>query len=187
MVRTRVGYSGGTKQNPTYHDLGDHSETIQIDYNPAVIPYEQLLDVFWDSHDPTSPSWSRQYMTAVFYHTDEQKELAEASKAREEARIKSGILTKILPVGQFTRAEGYHQKYRLRQERDLVRELSAIYPKEIDFTDSTAASRINGYLDGYGTLDELKEELPGFGLSPQAAKVLTTEVSRRKGRTGCRL
>jgi hypothetical protein len=113
--------------------------------------------------------------------------LAEASKAREEARIKSGILTKIVPAGPFTRAEGYHQKYRLRQERDLVRELSAIYPKEIDFTDSTAAARINRYLDGYGTLDKLKEELPDFGLSPQAVKMLTTEVSRRKGRTGCRL
>jgi peptide-methionine (S)-S-oxide reductase len=158
-----------------------------MDYDPAVISYEQLLDVFWDSHDPTSPSWSRQYMTAVFYHTDEQKKLAEASKVREETRIKSGILTKILPAGQFTRAEGYHQKYRLRQERDLVRELSAVYPKETDFTDSTAAARINGYLDGYGTLDELKEELPGFGLSPRVVKELTTEVSRRKGRTGCRL
>lgn len=88
---------------------------------------------------------------------------------------------------QFTRAEGYHQKYRLRQERDLVRELSAIYPKETDFTDSTAAARINAYLDGYGTLDELQEELPGFGLSPQAGKELTMVVSKRKGRTGCRL
>lgn len=187
MVRTRVGYAGGTKQNPTYHNLGDHSETVQMDYNPAVISYEQLLDVFWDSHDPTSPSWSRQYMTAVFYHTDEQKKLAEASKAREEARIKGRIVTKILPAGQFTRAEGYHQKYGLRQERDLVRELSAIYPKETDFTDSTAAARINAYLDGYGTLNELQEELPGFGLSPQAGKELTTVVSKRKGRTGCRL
>jgi peptide-methionine (S)-S-oxide reductase len=158
-----------------------------MDFDPAVISYEQLLNVFWDSHDPTSPLWSRQYMTAVFYHTDEQKKLAEASKAREEARIKSRIVTKVLPAGEFTRAEDYHQKYRLRQERDLVRELSAIYPKETDFTDSTAAARINGYLDGYGTLVELKEELPGFGLSPQAVKELTTEVSKRKGRTGCRL
>jgi peptide-methionine (S)-S-oxide reductase len=187
VVRTRVGYAGGTKENPTYHDPGDHSETIQMDYDPTVISYEQLLDVFWDSHDPASSSWSLQYMAAVFYHNDEQKKLAEASKAREEGRMKGRIVTKILPSGKFTRAEGYHQKYLLRQERNLFRELSTIYPNEKDFTDSTAVARINGYLDGYGTLAELREQLPSLGLSPQADKELMTVVSKRKGRTGCRL
>jgi peptide-methionine (S)-S-oxide reductase len=174
-------------KSPTYEALGDHSETLQVDYDPAVISYEALLDVFWDSHDPTLPAWSRQYMTAIFTHTDEQRRLAEASKAREEARIKGRIVTAILPLGEFTRAEGYHQKYRLRWERDILRELTAIYPREKDFVDSTAAARINGYLDGYGTPAELEEDLPGFGLSPQAAKQLKTLVSKRKGRSGCRL
>jgi peptide-methionine (S)-S-oxide reductase len=146
-----------------------------------------LLKVFWDSHDPQWPSGSGQYMTAVFYHNDQQKRLAEESEAREEARIKGKIVTRILPLGEFTRAEGYHQKYVLRQERDLLQELKAIYPQEKDFVDSTAAARINGYLDGYGTPADLQEDLPGFGLSPRAGKLLTTIVGSRKGISGCPL
>ena len=187
MVRTRVGYTGGTKKNPTYHDLDGHSEAVQMDYDPAVISYEKLLAVFWDSHDPISPAWSTQYKAAVFIHTDEQKRLAEESKRREETRVKGRIVTEILPAGEFTWAEDYHQKYLLRSERDLLRELSAIYPKEKDFVNSTAAARINGYLDGYGTLAELQEDLPGLGLSAEATKRLTTIVSKRKGRPGCPL
>ena len=187
MVRTRVGYTGGTKKNPTYHDLDGHSEAVQMDYDPAVISYEKLLAVFWDSHDPIAPAWSTQYKAAVFFHTDEQKRLAEESKRREETRVKGRIVTEILPAGEFTWAEDYHQKYLLRSERDLLREMSAIYPKEKDFVNSTAAARINGYLDGYGTLAELQEDLPGLGLSPQAAKRLTTIVGKRKGRPGCPL
>jgi len=187
VVRTRVGYTGGTKKNPTYHDLDGHSEAVQMDYDPTVISYEKLLAVFWDSHDPISPAWSTQYKAAVFFHTDEQKRLAEESKRREETRVKGRIVTEILPAGEFTWAEDYHQKYLLRSERDLLRELSAIYPKEKDFVNSTAAARINGYLDGYGTLAELQEDLPGLGLSAEATKRLTTIVSKRKGRPGCPL
>jgi len=187
VVRTRVGYTGGTKKNPTYHDLGDHSEAVQVDYDPSVISYDKLLAVFWDSHDPVSPAWSTQYKAAIFTHTDEQKRLAEASKTREQARVKGRIVTEILPAGEFTWAEDYHQKYLLRSECDLLRELSTIYPKEKEFVNSTAAARINGYLDGYGTLAELQEDLPGLGLSAEATKRLTTIVSKRKGRPGCPL
>jgi methionine-S-sulfoxide reductase len=187
VVRSRVGYAGGTTKKPIYRAIGDHSETVQVDYDPTVISYQELLGVFWDSHDPTQPAWSRQYMTAIFTHTDEQRRLAEASKAREEAKTKARIVTAIAPIGEFTRAEGYHQKFRLRSERDLLRELTAIYPNEKDFVDSTAAARINGYLDGYGSLAELEKELPGLGLSAQAAKHLTTLVSKRKGRSACPL
>jgi len=187
VVRTRVGYAGGTKINPTYRDLGDRSETIRIDYDPSVISYEKLLDVFWDSHDSSSPSWSKQYMSVIFYHSDEQKKLAVRSKDQEEARIKSKIFTLILPAGTFYAAEDYHQKYRLRSERELVKELNSIYPAVEDFVNSTASARINGYLDGYGTLADLQEELPGFGLSTKAGKQLISIVSSRKGRTGCKL
>ena len=80
VIRTRVGYTGGTTVDPTYHDLGDHSETIQIDYDPTQVSYQALLDVFWNSHNPTTRSWSRQYASAVFYHSDEQKKLAMESR-----------------------------------------------------------------------------------------------------------
>lgn len=185
MVRTRAGYSGGIKLNPTYHNLGDHSETIRIDYDPNVISYDKLLDVFWDSHDTSSPSWSKQYMSIIFYHSEEQKRLAIESKEREAARIKSEIFTLIHPAGRFYQAENYHQKYKLRSEREIFKELSVIYPDAEDFVNSTAAARINGYLDGYGTLADLQEELAGFGLSPQAEKQLISIVKSRKGKTGC--
>ncbi|MDZ7761250.1 MAG: peptide-methionine (S)-S-oxide reductase [Desulfovermiculus sp.] len=68
MVRTRVGYSGGKKPNPTYHDLGDHTETLQVDYDPEAVSYPKLLEVFWESHSPEQSALSRQYMAAVFYH-----------------------------------------------------------------------------------------------------------------------
>jgi len=158
-----------------------------MDYDPAVISYEELLDVFWDSHNAASSSWSRQYMSIIFYHNDEQKRLAMESRDREAARTKSTIVTGIRPAGEFFRAEGYHQKFGLRSERDLLREFTAIYPSERDFVDSTAVARVNGYLDGYGTLADLQAELQGLGLSTQAGERLTGLVSKRPGRTGCRI
>ena len=82
MVRTRVGYTGGTKKNPTYYSLGNHTETLQIDYDPTQLSYEALLALFWDSHNPTNRAWSAQYKAAIFAHNAEQVALAEASKAQ---------------------------------------------------------------------------------------------------------
>ena len=110
MIRTRVGYSGGTRKNPTYHALGDHSETVQMDFDPSQIAYERLLESFWQAHDPTSRSWSRQYRTALFFHNEEQKNLAMESRDREAARTHSKIQTEILPASEFYPAEDYHQK-----------------------------------------------------------------------------
>jgi peptide-methionine (S)-S-oxide reductase len=187
VIRTRVGYAGGTKKNPSYRHLGDHTETVQMDYDPAVISYRKLLDVFWDSHYPAAPSWSRQYMSIIFFHNDEQKRLAIESRDHEAVRIKGKISTEIVPATDFYLAEDYHQKYRLRSEGDLMREFSAIYPAEEDFVNSTAAARITGYLDGYGTLADLLEDLPGFGLPPASRKKLMDIVKRRNGKTACRL
>ncbi|MBN1277976.1 MAG: peptide-methionine (S)-S-oxide reductase [Deltaproteobacteria bacterium] len=185
MVRTRVGYAGGTKYNPTYHQMGDHSETIEIDYDPDVITFKQLLDVFWDSHRADMPPWSRQYMSIIFFHNDAQERLAMESRDLEAARYRKRVFTEILPFTAFYTAEDYHQKYRLRSERFLMEEFSRLYFNEEDFINSTAAARINGYLDGYGSFEELLEESPGFGLSPEAGRKLVEIVKRRKGRIAC--
>jgi peptide-methionine (S)-S-oxide reductase len=177
-----VGYAGGTKKNPTYQSLGNHTETIQIDYDPTVISYEKLLDVFLDSHSPDTRSWSRQYMTAIFYQNDEQKRLALLSRDRYKNRTRKKFYTKILPLSEFYLAEDYHQKHRLRSDRDFMRAFSAMYPLQEDFINSTAAARINGYLDGYGSFEDLKNELPGFGLSTAAEKKLVEVVKKRKGK-----
>jgi peptide-methionine (S)-S-oxide reductase len=167
VIRTQVGYAGGTKKNPTYHSLGDHSETIEIEFNPKKISYTELLDIFWESHEPTARSLSRQYASFVFFHTDEQKKLAQETKEHLESRKRQKVYTEIVSADTFYPAEDYHQKYYLRRYSPLVKELSALYPAPDDFTKSTAAARINGYLGGNGTLEQLKKELDALGFSPE--------------------
>ncbi len=159
MIRTRVGYTGGKKENPTYRSLGDQAESIEIDYDPTVISYADLLKLFWQGHDPVSRPFSRQYMSAIFYHTEEQKRLALESMRREEAKRQRKVYTEIRPVDRFYRAEDYHQKYYVRQRPDLMKEFRAIYPADEDFVGSTAAARVNGYLAGQGSLAALQTEL----------------------------
>ena len=172
MVRTRVGYAGGAKKDPTYHSLGDHSETIQIDYDPTRISYQELLAVFWSSHSPTMPAWSQQYASFILYHNDEQEELARKSKEREEAKQGRNLYTLIAPYSDFYRAENYHQKYRLRRHSDLLAEFEVIYTSYADFVDSTAVARINGFLGGNGTAETLEAELDDYGLSPEGREKL---------------
>ena len=184
MVRTRVGYAGGTLKDPTYRKLGDHTESLQIDFDPEVITYEELLEIFWDSHDPTLPTWSRQYMSIVFYHTEEQRRLAIESKEREESWLGRSIVTEIIPFSDFYLAEDYHQKYYLRQEPGLFQELSAIYPDISDFIDSTAVARLNGYVSGYGTPETFEEELSSLGLS-EAGRNRLLDIANRGLVPGC--
>ena len=92
----------------------DHSESIQIYYDPTVISYGDLLKLFWKGHDPSARSWSTQYKAAVFYHNDEQRKLAEETRDRIEATQKTKVRTEILPFSRFYVAEAYHQKYGLR-------------------------------------------------------------------------
>ena len=178
MVRTRVGYAGGTKKNPTYHSLGDHSESIQVDFDPLQISYEKLLEIFWAAHDPTARSWSRQYKAAVFFQNDAQQKLAIETRDREAARRKTKILTEMVPFTGFFLAEGYHQKYYLRQNPDLLKEFTAMYPQEGEFINSTAAARVNGYLAGYGTAENLLNEVGSLGLSPEERKKLLDRVHK---------
>jgi peptide-methionine (S)-S-oxide reductase len=178
-VRTRVGYAGGSKPTPTYHDLGDHSETLQIEFDPEHISFEELLSLFWKAHDPTWPAQSRQYRAALFYHGEEQRRLALESREREQARHGRAICTDVLPVPDFYRAEDYHQKYYLRQDRILMGVFRIIYPEARDFTDSTAAARVNGYLAGYGSRTALQHDLDMLGLSHGGRKRLLDSASSR--------
>jgi methionine-S-sulfoxide reductase len=172
VVRTRVGYAGGTLENPTYHRLGDHTETLQIDYDPARIRYEKLLELFWSEHDPTSRAWSTQYKAVVFYHDDEQKRLAEESRERLAARLKRGITTEVIPFSRFYPAEAYHQKYYLRQNKRLLKDLQRYYPQDAELMNSTAAARVNGYLGRFGRAEQLKAEIDRLGLSDEAKREL---------------
>jgi peptide-methionine (S)-S-oxide reductase len=116
------GYTGGSVKNPTYEQICSkttgHAEAIQITYDPAVISYENLLEVFWQTHDPTTlnrqgPDSGPQYRSAIFYHTDEQKQQAEHWKKKlgESGLFAGPIVTEITPLTEYYRAEAYHQNY----------------------------------------------------------------------------
>ena len=122
VLATEVGFEGGSTTNPTYEDVctdkTGHAETVRVTFDPRKVSYQQLLEVFFEHHDPTTvdrqgPDFGTQYRSVIFYHSDDQKKLAEAEKTK---RDKSGdyvgpIVTAILPAKNFCRAEDYHQQY----------------------------------------------------------------------------
>lgn len=122
VTSTHVGYTGGDLKNPTYKDVctdsTGHAEAVEVDYDPSKVLYQDLLNVFWENHDPTQlnrqgPDFGTQYRSGIFYHSPEQEQLAHESKAKLE---KSGhysrpIVTQIVPATTFYEAEDYHQQY----------------------------------------------------------------------------
>lgn len=119
-----------------------------------------------------------QYMKAVFYHSEQQRKQAIASKASIEEEIGSTVRTEIVPVRTFTMAEDYHQKFTLKGHKDLKNEMMRIYPRHQDLVDSTAAARLNGYIGGYGSRDQLLKEINSLGLSAEAEQVLTDMIRK---------
>jgi peptide-methionine (S)-S-oxide reductase len=122
VLNVVVGYEGGHTRNPTYRDVCSdrtgHAEVVAVTFDPSCVSFEQLLDTFWEIHDPTTPNrqgpdTGSQYRSAIFYHSHEQRAQAEASKARLEAsaRYDRAVVTEIVPAQPFTRAEEYHQRY----------------------------------------------------------------------------
>jgi peptide-methionine (S)-S-oxide reductase len=122
VISTRVGYTGGDFNNPTYKDVctdrTGHAEAVEVEYDPAKVSYDDLLKLFWENHDPTQlnrqgPDWGTQYRSAIFYHSAEQEQAARASLAKLEKSGPYGrpIVTQIMPAGPFYQAEDYHQQY----------------------------------------------------------------------------
>jgi peptide-methionine (S)-S-oxide reductase len=168
VIRTRVGYCGGTTPHPTYHALGDHTESFQVDYDPRVITYADLLSVFWASHDPHAQAYSTQYKAIAFYNDDDERVLVEEAKRAIEQRDQQPVATEVRPLTLFHRAEDYHQKYYLRGEPELLRELRGMFPSAQAFADSTLAARLNAYAGGHGFKAVLERELTSYGLSMDA-------------------
>jgi len=122
VTSTMVGYTGGRLENPTYEDVctgqTGHAEAIQVEYEPSVVSYDEILEVFWSSHDPTTlnrqgPDVGDQYRSAIFFHSAEQEAAARASKERlqNSGMYEKNVVTQIVPASQFYKAEEYHQKY----------------------------------------------------------------------------
>jgi peptide-methionine (S)-S-oxide reductase len=122
VIATAVGYTGGQTKNPTYKevcsDRTGHAEALLVEYDPAQVSYEQLLDVFWEIHDPTQlnrqgPDHGSQYRSAIFVHDAEQEKAAKASKERlaRSGKYRKPIVTEMVPAGEFYMAEDFHQQY----------------------------------------------------------------------------
>jgi peptide-methionine (S)-S-oxide reductase len=122
VTSTRVGYIGGRTENPTYKEVctdgTGHAEAVEVEFDPAVARYDELLKTFWENHDPTQlnrqgPDWGSQYRSAIYFHTPEQEAAAHASKdSLEKAhRYSKPIVTQIVPAVTFYPAEDYHQQY----------------------------------------------------------------------------
>ncbi len=122
VLSTAAGYAGGTKENPTYEDVctdrTGHAEVVEVEFDPSQISYDELLDVFWSNHNPTTlnrqgPDVGRQYRSVIFYHSLEQEAAAKASKSKIEksGRFNRPVVTEIESAPKFWRAEEYHQGY----------------------------------------------------------------------------
>ncbi|WP_367343664.1 peptide-methionine (S)-S-oxide reductase MsrA [Methanomethylovorans sp.] len=122
VIATAVGYTGGHFQDPTYKDVCSggtgHAEAVDILFDPSIVSYVQLLDIFWNIHDPTTlnrqgPDIGTQYRSVIFYHNKEQQDVAIKSKERAQSsgKFKRPIVTEIVPASTFYRAEEYHQQY----------------------------------------------------------------------------
>lgn len=170
-MRTRVGYTGGTSVDPTYHDLADHTEAFQIDFDPDQLSYPALLAEIWAHRRGGRSYGGRQYMEAVF-----------AADATQEAAARAqGVTAPIITGARFYRAEDYHQKYYLRHDSILFREFADYMPAQ--FVDSRVAARLNGYVAGRGGPAQLREEIDSFGLSSAANGQLERVVAHRARHT----
>jgi len=140
------------------------------------VSYTQLLEVFWAAHNPRSQSWRTQYRNVIFYQDEAQHAMALASKAAEARRLAAKVATDVAPLYTFTLAEDYHQKYNLKLNQTLRREMERIYPRPSDWVDSTAAARLNGYAGGNGTAAQLAQEIDALGLSGEGREALRRMV-----------
>ncbi|XP_032309793.1 peptide methionine sulfoxide reductase isoform X8 [Drosophila ananassae] len=176
VLRTTVGYAGGSSDLPT----GDHTEVLEIDYDPSVISFKELLDLFWNNHEYglTTPI-KRQYASLILFHDDEQRQVAEASKLEEqERRAPEIITTEIAPKNNFFAAEAYHQKYRLQGHKDLASSLN-LNPQLLQT--SYVATKLNGYLAGVGGIEQFKSEVETFGLTPTQRQYCNYHVEQNEG------
>ena len=173
-----MGYTGGAKTSPTYRDLGDHTEALQVDFDPGQLSYEEVVGYFWESHNPVAAPRGRQYMSAIWYGSERQRDVIDATKDALAERLGQDITTPVLPLETFYNAEDYHQKYCLQRHDRLMKRFEEMYPDFRGVIDSTAAARLNGFAGGQGTAALLDDEKADYGFALDELDVL---IRRFKG------
>lgn len=135
---------------------------MQVDFDPTQITFAEIVELFWNVHNPCGGSYSRQYMAAIWYHDDHQREVIQQAAKRIASALKTKVRTPILPLDIFYAAENYHQKYCLQQS-PLMTRFRAMYPRFPDFNNSTAAARLNGFVAGRGSRELFDAEHEQYG------------------------
>jgi len=148
VVRTRVGYAGGTKAGPTYHALGDHTEAVQVDYVPDGRSFADLLDTVFANHDPTRQTRKTQYQNIVFAMTPDHHQAIDAYLEEHDLPV-DAIETRVERLEQFYPAEDYHQKYNLRSNPRIVNAFEEAGYGDADLRESPAAAKLNGQAAGH--------------------------------------
>ena len=149
---------------------------MQVDYDPEIVSYGQLLEAFWDAHEPCEKSSSRQYRSLILTHNANQKEQAQASLKAQEEKKGLKVNTEIEDFTSFAYAEYYHQKFNLRRHPILLKDMQGLYQEAKDLADSTVAMRLNSFCAGYGTLKDLEAEIDQFELSEAAHAYLLQRI-----------
>lgn len=173
---TEVGYAGGHKENPTYKEIGDHTETVRIHYNPDVITFKDMIRMFFNTQTCPDLNTAQQYRSIVFYQNEEEKDIALRVKKEIEEKNNQFYDTDILPYRNFYLAEEYHQKYYFKRAKKLFEEMLEIYPDLEDMAKSTAVGHMNGYIHGNGNSELLSREVDKLGLSKEGQEMLIKYV-----------
>lgn len=185
VVRTRVGYAGGTVPDPTYRRMGDHTETVDIEFDPHILPLETILKLFWDNHKPVNINGykDRQYQSLLLYRDERQKEaMASAAALRQPANGEPpddpDARTEIAPFRTFYEAEERHQKYYVKRYPDAVRKLGELYRFDPSGgLGSTLAARLNGVAKGYANARAVREEIATWPASPEQKRLLLGTIA----------
>ena len=143
--------------------MGDHTEALQVDFDPNEISFEQIVQLFWKSHNPISRARTTQYKSAIWFADEAQQNAITQTVAPLVAKLESELTTEVLPMKKFYVAEDYHQKYILQRNAAVMKNFSNMYPRFKDIVDSTAAARLNGFAGGYGTRELFDAEKNGYG------------------------
>ncbi|WP_435168330.1 peptide-methionine (S)-S-oxide reductase MsrA [Paenibacillus glycanilyticus] len=177
VIRTRVGFAGGTTAEPSYRSMGDHTETVELQFDAALVSYDELLELFWNNHNPYNINGykDRQYQSLLLYRDDEQAEAFRRIKSRMEET--KGILdTELSPFNAFYPAESRHQKYYLKRFPDAVEKLMSLYLSEEELERSTLAARLNGVAKGFLNLERLQNEMKGWPVAEDELKEILSLI-----------
>jgi len=171
---TTVGYAGGQMLKPSYYKLGDHTECVDIYFDPNTTSYEMILNLFWKSHDPTVRT-SSQYRSLILTHSQAQADQAAGSCLEQTKNQQKEILTKQQSFGTFFSAEEKHQKNQLRRHPALLN----CFNWERSLSSSYVATRLNSYVGGHSTMASFNKEWVFLGLSKEMAGYVRNVIIKR--------